>query len=136
MKTIEHNHEQLTKLKPEFLRWLRESWCECATNEHCQNDSEYCSGTNDDKCCCYGRDEYDEVWKFIVDDESARIYYAHEADPTADHQRQLIMVRDETWPGGFAEAYIKSGDLEWNGDDVDYMGPVLFWLIEHSTKED
>lgn len=145
MKTIEYNRDQLIELKPNFLRWLDESWCDCKSMF--AKDPEYAADC-DNECQCYGRDEYDEVWKFVMDDDSARIYYAHEADPTADHQRQLIMPwEDADHPphecnDGLplfnrrldGEPYIKSGDLEWVGDDCDYMGPILDWLIEF-TKE-
>jgi hypothetical protein len=142
---ISYDRKQLIELKPGFLKWHREHWCDCGPQ--CVDDcadpeeaKEFCDPPND--CCCYGRDEYDDVWKAVVDDTSIRIYYAHEANPEADHQRQLILPFDDAehppheCNDGLplfnrrlaGSPYIKSGDLEWVGDDVDYMGPIIYYI--------
>ena len=137
---ITYDHKQLTELKPGFLKWLKESWCDCAENFRDDPDFEKLAHG---ECQCYGPDEYDDVWQAVIDDDSVRIYYAQNADPNADHQRQLILpFDDDEHPphecnDGMplfnrrldGEPYIKCGDLEWVGDDCDYLGPILKYIV-------
>lgn len=105
MKT--YNKAELATMKPAYLAWLPGYWRECEQYDWA-----------DDITQGHGYAEWDEVDELIIDDDRTITVRLFNCDP---HTRDIIQPYGD-------ETFIRSGDLEWTGDDVDYFDPIIVYF--------
>lgn len=134
--------QQLADLKADYIKWHAANWCSRSDADFDPTDEDACPGGAD--CTCYGMNSgessFDEIDEAIITPDAVMIVYGDrqlilpiENDgPPIHESNDALPLFNRRQPG---EPFIRSGDLEWVGDDVDYYGPFVYWLHDKFPME-
>lgn len=148
MKTT-YDVNQLADMKSQFIAWLEEHWCECVKQKRddlaTDPDDDYWDDDGCEKrvdghsCHCYGRDEYDEVLAAVHDDDAGIVICYGDRTLNLPFNKQPLPDNNDCLPlfnrVVAGELFIECDDMTWVGDDVDYYGPIVYFIQSlHETS--